>query len=97
MQINSRPSCFRQADGDRLLSRTSAVFAFPDMLDLFADELSGLCACSFAFLFVLFGFFERLLLRHLLRSPVILLSKLELSRDTRSLVPSPEHVRQTDS
>jgi len=41
-EIHSRPTRLRQSDRDGLLGRTDAVFAFPHVMDFFADEFACL-------------------------------------------------------
>src|SRR5690242_7245653 len=47
-QIDARAPRFREPDSDRLLRRARAVLAAADILDLFADELTRLCAGGLA-------------------------------------------------
>src|SRR5262249_7575714 len=52
-----------EADRDRLLRRASAVLAFPNVMHLFAHELSGLRRWRLPLGFVFFGRRERFFVR----------------------------------
>jgi hypothetical protein len=64
-ELHTRTPGFRQPNRDRLLRRSRAMLPFPDVLDLFVDELAGLRGWGFAFLLVLPGAFQRGLRRHI--------------------------------
>jgi hypothetical protein len=51
-QLYSSAPRFRQTDGDRLLWRASAMFAFPDMFHFLAHEFARLGGRRFAFTFI---------------------------------------------
>ena len=63
-QVDAGAPCFGQADGDRLLRRAGAVFAFANVMHFFAHEFPGLCACGFALPFVTASPFKCFFLRH---------------------------------
>jgi hypothetical protein len=48
-ELDAGSTGLRQTDGDCLFRGSRAMFAFADVLDLFADELSGLRRWRFAF------------------------------------------------
>jgi len=52
-QIYSGPSRLGQTNGDRLLWRSGAVLAFPDVFHFFAHKLARLSAGRFAFALIL--------------------------------------------
>jgi hypothetical protein len=51
-QLYSGSTCFRETNGDRLLWRSGAVFAFANMFHFFANKLARLCGRRFAFALV---------------------------------------------
>jgi hypothetical protein len=63
-QLDARTPCLRQADRDRLLWRPRPVLSFPDMMELFANELTGLGAGGFALALVLASTPQGFFLRH---------------------------------
>ncbi len=69
-QRNSSPPRLAQANGDRLLCRARAMFAFSNVIDLFVNELASGCTRRFPFLKVFLCTLKRLLFRHgLVSSP----------------------------
>lgn len=62
--MDSRAASLGQADRDRLLRRSRAVFALADMIHFFAHEFSGLGAWSFALALILARPCDRFLFRH---------------------------------
>src|SRR5262245_10619793 len=67
-ELYSGTTGFRKTDGDGLLRRTRAVFAFSDVVHLLAHELAGLRRARFPLFLVPFGAFQRFLLRHVASS-----------------------------
>jgi hypothetical protein len=63
-QFYSRPPRFRETNGDRLLWRSGAVFAFPNVFHFFADKLASLSARRFAFALVFVRAFNCFFFRH---------------------------------
>lgn len=74
-QVDAGAPGLRQADGDRLLRRARTVLAAPDVLHLFAHELSGLRGRSLALASVAPGSFDGAFLWHvglrLVRIPTV--------------------------
>ena len=69
---------FRKPNGNCLLGVLNAVLPFPHVVDLFADELSGLRCGRVAFTSILVGAFDGLLFGH------NLLLNISLSRSLSS-------------
>ena len=51
-QLYASPPRLRETNGDRLLGRAGAVFAFPNVFHFFAHKLARLSAGRFAFALV---------------------------------------------
>jgi hypothetical protein len=63
-QIDPRPPCLGQSNGDGLLGRPRAVLPFPDMVDFLPYKLAGLRRWRFSRTLVRAGAFDRLFLWH---------------------------------
>src|ERR1041384_4201181 len=63
-QVHSSAPRLRETDGDCLFGRSRAVLSFTNMLDLFADKLSGLRAWRFSFFLIFFRSFQSFFFRH---------------------------------
>ena len=63
-QLYSGPSCFREADGDRLPRAARTMFACSDLLDLFMHERTRLGGGGSASAGIAAGAWECVLLRH---------------------------------
>src|SRR2546422_6376001 len=63
-QLHAGSARLGQPDGDRLLRRAGSVLPLSDVLDLFADELTGLSAGGFALTPVTTGALDGLFLGH---------------------------------
>jgi len=63
-QLYSRPPCLGQADGDRLLRRSSAMFALSDVFHFLTHKLACLRRRRFPFAFVVTRPFHCLFFRH---------------------------------
>ena len=63
-KIYPGPARFGQANRDRLLRRSRAVLAFANVFHLLTHKFTRLRARRFAFSFVFFRSFDRLLFRH---------------------------------
>jgi hypothetical protein len=57
-QLYSGPPRLGQTNGDRLLWRSGAVFAFPNVFHFFAHKLACLSGRRFAFTLILTGAFN---------------------------------------
>src|SRR5579864_4940826 len=64
LQFHARPASFGETDGNGLFRIPRAVFAFADMVHLFAHKLARLCAGRLAFPGVFSCPFQGSLFRH---------------------------------
>jgi hypothetical protein len=63
-QINARSASLGKPNGNRLLRRTCAVFAFPDVVHFLANKFAGLRAGRLSLFFILVRSFNDFIFRH---------------------------------